>query len=50
VLVLGDLDPDPIVARTILDPWNGAADVFDESYARIDRCTRMLVQLMTSSP
>jgi protein-tyrosine-phosphatase len=43
LLVLGDLDPLPIATRTIHDPWNGSATVFDESYARIDRCIRMLV-------
>jgi protein-tyrosine-phosphatase len=49
VLVLGDLDPFAIESRTIRDPWNCAADVFDDSYARIDRCVRELVRLMTSS-
>ena len=47
VLVLGDLDPLPIDARTIRDPWSATADVFDASYARIERCVRVLVSYMT---
>lgn len=43
LLVLGDLDPLPIATRTVRDPWNSSATVFDESYARIDRCIRVLV-------
>lgn len=43
LLVLGDLDPLPIATRTVADPWNKSADVFDESYARIDRCVQILV-------
>jgi protein-tyrosine phosphatase len=38
VVVLGDLDPEPIARRTIRDPWDGDDAVFDESYARIVRC------------
>jgi protein-tyrosine-phosphatase len=43
VLVLGDLDPDPIATRTITDPWGGPADLFETTYDRIDRCVRVLV-------
>lgn len=42
VLVLGDLDPLAITQRTIVDPWDGPHEVFEESYARIDRCVREL--------
>lgn len=48
LLVLGDLDPLPIATRTVHDPWNGSATVFDESYARIDRCIRILVSCITA--
>lgn len=48
LLVLGDLDPLPIATRTVNDPWNGSATVFDESYARIDRCIRILVDCITA--
>ncbi len=44
VVVLGDLDPLPIAKRTILDPWNGEVEKFEESYARIARCTIELVK------
>ena len=46
VIVLGDLDPDPIEARTIVDPWNGNAELFRSSYRRIDRCAEELAQLI----
>jgi protein-tyrosine-phosphatase len=45
VLVLGDLDPDPIEARTIRDPWNCDAEVFRSSYQRIDRCVAELMRV-----
>jgi protein-tyrosine phosphatase len=48
-LILGDLDPEPILTRTIVDPWGEADEVFDESYERIDRCVRELVREMTST-
>ena len=44
VLVLGDLDPEPIDARTIRDPVNQPLAVFEETYARIERCLRELAQ------
>jgi Protein-tyrosine-phosphatase len=43
ILVLGDLDPFPIETRTIRDPWRCPPEVFDASYARIDRCVQELV-------
>jgi protein-tyrosine phosphatase len=42
VLVLGDLDPQAIDARTIRDPVNQPRAVFEEAYARIERCVREL--------
>jgi protein-tyrosine phosphatase len=38
ILVLGDLDPDPISTRTIPDPYDREPAVFDACYERIDRC------------
>jgi protein-tyrosine-phosphatase len=38
VIVLGDLDPQPITARTIPDPVDKPRPAFDACYARIDRC------------
>jgi protein-tyrosine-phosphatase len=49
ILILGDLDPLPIEARTIKDPWNCDESVFDDSYARIDRCVHALVRLLTET-
>jgi protein-tyrosine phosphatase len=49
VLVLGDLDPAPIMARTVIDPWGGSDEVFDDSYDRIDRCVRELVRLIAGN-
>ena len=43
VVVLGDLDPEPVETRTIRDPVNENRAVFDEVYGRIARCTRELV-------
>jgi protein-tyrosine phosphatase len=38
ILVLGDLDPSFVGERTIRDPWRQSLSVFEESYARIERC------------
>jgi len=48
-LVLGDLDPKPILTRTIVDPWGLPDEVFDESYERIDRCIDELIRHTTSA-
>ena len=46
VVLLGDLDPDPIQTRTILDPYDQPEPVFEEVYARIDRCVAALVRAL----
>lgn len=38
VLLLGDLDPEPIRRRAIRDPVEQPAEVFRQVYRRIDRC------------
>lgn len=43
VLVLGDLDPDPVAQRTIRDPVEQPRQVFAATYERIDRCLAELV-------
>ena len=48
VVVLGDLDPEPINGRAIRDPVEQPASVFEESYARIDRCLGTLVSVMSA--
>jgi protein-tyrosine-phosphatase len=42
LLVLGDLDPQPIDTRAVRDPYNQAEWVFEDVYARIDRCVAVL--------
>ncbi len=49
VLVLGDLDPQPIRARAIRDPVSQPLHVFEESYARIERCARELQSALGDS-
>ena len=45
-LVLGDLDPEAIPSRDIADPYGLNRDVFDFTYARIDRCVAALVSAL----
>ncbi len=49
VVVLGDLDPEPISTRSILDPWGGTGETFEESYSRIDRCIWQLLLTMADN-
>ena len=44
VVVLGDLDPEPIRTRTITDPWNQDETVLQQSYDRVERCVRELAR------
>jgi protein-tyrosine phosphatase len=48
VLVLGDLDPEPIAQRTIIDPFGRGLGEFHSSYARIDRCTARLAAAISA--
>jgi protein-tyrosine phosphatase len=48
VLVLGDLDPQPFGARVIRDPVNQPPAVFEQAYARIERCVRELARAITT--
>lgn len=50
ILILGDLDPDPVATRRIPDPYGHAPEVFGETYDRIDRCVRALVGTFSDSP
>lgn len=49
VLVLGDLDPEPIARRSIVDPFGRGLGEFRSSYARIDRCTARLAAAISAS-
>jgi protein-tyrosine-phosphatase len=44
VLVLGDLDPEPIETRAITDPWSRSPEVLEACYGRIERCVRSLAR------
>jgi protein-tyrosine phosphatase len=45
VVLLGDLDPEPITQRTVLDPVEQPAEVFRSCYDRVDRCVGVLAAL-----
>jgi len=49
VIVLGDLDPAPVETRTIRDPVEQGPEVFETSYARIERCVRELASVLGSA-
>lgn len=46
VVVLGDLDPATPATRAIRDPVEQGIEVFEDSYARIERCVTALVALL----
>jgi protein-tyrosine-phosphatase len=48
VLMLGDLDPEPIDTRIIRDPLDQSEEVFRNVYDRIDRCLDGLVDAIMS--
>lgn len=48
-IVLGDLDPDPIDRRTIVDPFDMSDEVFDRVYERIDRCCEALAEALSAA-
>ena len=48
VLVLGDLDPEPVETRTIRDPVNEKQEIFDQVYERIARCVRQLGAILAA--
>jgi protein-tyrosine-phosphatase len=50
LLILGDLDPQSIHDRTIIDPLGGDAQVVEQVYSRIDRCVEQLAKLIAKSP
>ncbi len=50
ILVLGDLDPAPLATRTIQDPLDQCLAVFEQSYARVERCVAELVRVLGDRP
>lgn len=49
VFVLGDFDPEPIRRREIHDPYHQEREVFEASYARIDRCLEAFVAALAGT-
>jgi len=48
--VLGDLDPQPVRTRAIVDPFGHGEEMFEEVYARVDRCVEEAARLIGSRP
>ena len=48
VVILGDLDPDRITRRTILDPVDRPLPAFEACYDRIQRCVEVLHESVTA--
>jgi protein-tyrosine-phosphatase len=46
LLILGDLDPEPVQSRTIVDPYGLDEAFFNRTYDRLDRCLAALVRLV----
>jgi protein-tyrosine phosphatase len=46
VIILGDLDPEPIETRGIRDPVSQPAEVFQTVYTRIERCVGELAAVL----
>lgn len=46
VLMLGDVDPAPAESRAIRDPVDQGPEVFDDTYARIERCVAELARAL----
>ncbi len=46
IVLLGDLDPEPIEKRAIRDPYDQTLEVFEAVYARIDRCGACIAALV----
>lgn len=49
VLLLGDLDPDPITRRNVPDPIEQPRAVFESVYERLDRCAVRLVSVLEAA-
>ena len=48
VVIMGDLDPEPIVRRAVQDPYGHPPEVFDRVYRRIDRCIDQLADAVSA--
>ena len=50
VILLGDLDPEPIDTRAIHDPIDQPLAAFERSYARIERCADAFIAALGARP
>ena len=50
IVIAGDLDPLPAPRRAIFDPWKHGADVFAETFDRLDRCAESIVANLLPAP
>ena len=50
VVILGDLDPEPVRSRAIEDPWGRRATVCASAFGRIERCIGTLVRALRFPP
>jgi protein-tyrosine phosphatase len=50
VIVAGDLDPAPGLARTIHDPWRQGREIFQSTFARLDRVATVLARTLPFGP
>jgi protein-tyrosine-phosphatase len=50
VLLLGDVDPAPVMSRAIEDPVEQGPEVCDRVYARIERCVGALARVWSGAP
>lgn len=48
LLLLGDLDPEPVTSRAIEDPVQQGPEVCDRVFARIERCVARLAKALQS--
>ena len=48
IVVLGDLDREKIQRRNIADPWRTPETVLEPSYTRVERCVRVLADVLFS--
>lgn len=49
VFLLGDFDPEPVGRRAIPDPFGKPREVFEEVYARLERCVGELTRILTGA-
>lgn len=49
VLWLGDLDPEWVGKRAIIDPWGKPVEEFDRTFERIERCVDEVIEVISGA-